>query len=123
MTGAARLSRLLQPVTAHPAHLLLFDRARSALPTAIMVAEAAPRQGWKPVRVKTRQSRGFSEADSPIPEAERTAQMSTLALLTEPRHTRLGGALPFETPDAALPQILHKVGPKTDETSALGVPN
>jgi hypothetical protein len=35
-----------------------------------MAAEAAPRQGWKPVRVKTRHSRGFSEADSPVPEGE-----------------------------------------------------
>ena len=57
---------------AHPAHLLLLHMiARSAVPTA---AEAAPRQGWKPVRVKTRQSRDFSEADSPVPEGETPVQ-------------------------------------------------
>jgi len=36
------------------------------VPTAILAAETAQRQGWKPVRVKTRPNRGFSEADSPI---------------------------------------------------------
>src|SRR5258705_11182899 len=40
----------------------------------------APRQGWKPVRVKNRQSRGFSEADSPAPEGQTPVQTCWLVL-------------------------------------------
>ena len=69
MTGAESLSPGFNPSQqTRPTSCSL--TAPAALPTAIMAAEAAPRQGWKPVRVKTRQSRGFSEADSPIPKGE-----------------------------------------------------
>jgi hypothetical protein len=44
-------------------------------------------------------------------------------LLTLSRHGRIWGALPFKTPNVALPQILDKVGSKADKTGSLGVPN
>jgi len=73
MTGAASLSRQLNP-SQHTRPTSDSDRARSAVSAAIIAAAAAPRQGWKPVRVKTRQRRGFSAADSPLPEEGETSK-------------------------------------------------
>jgi hypothetical protein len=72
MTGAARLSRQLNP-SQHTRPTSASDRAQSAVLAAITAAAAGPRQGCKPVRVKTRQSRGFSEADNPVLAEETSA--------------------------------------------------
>jgi hypothetical protein len=50
--------------------LLPKDRARRGS----LAAKLAPRQGWKPVRVKTAMP-GFSEADSPVPAGETPVQI------------------------------------------------
>jgi hypothetical protein len=52
-----------------------------------------------------------------------TAPMSKIASLTLTSHSRRWSSLPFETPNATLPQILDKIGSKADETGASGVPN
>jgi hypothetical protein len=69
--GAESLSSSFQPATATPSGHLLSDCRSRRSPRAISAAQLCPRQGWKPVRVKTRQSRGFSEADSPVPKGRR----------------------------------------------------
>ena len=52
-----------------------------------------------------------------------TAQGSKIALVTLTSHSRRWISLPFETPNATLPQILNKIGTKADETGASSVAN
>ena len=51
------------------------------------------------------------------------AQGSKIALVTLTSHSRRWISLPFETPNATLPQILNKIGTKADETGASSVAN
>jgi hypothetical protein len=73
MTDAGRLSSGLQPVTTHSACTLplawrclsAHDRLRSR-----RAKPQTPRQGWSPKGGKPGVSRGFSEADSPVPQGD-----------------------------------------------------